>query len=132
MAQEKKFPTLSGDEAVAAIKWLIASRKITAKHVTDALKQRERLVEEIRERVAALGSDGLRLLRPRGVPRRARGQRRRKKPISKARQAAWRAQGRYLAAVRRLPKASRLQVRAIREKKGIRAAITAAKKMAKG
>jgi hypothetical protein len=97
----------------------------------DALKQRERLVEEIRERVAALGSDGLRLLRPRGVPRRARSHRSRKKPISKARQAAWRAHGRYLSAVRRLSKALRLQVRAIREKKGIRAAMTAAKKMAK-
>jgi hypothetical protein len=127
--QRRRFPSISGDAAIAALKWLVARQKIKAKDVTAALKQRERLVEEIRERLEALGSDGLRLLGPRAVSGRARGQRRRKKPISKARQAAWRAQGRYLAAVRRLPKASRLQVRTIREKKGMKAALAAAKKL---
>jgi hypothetical protein len=40
-------------------------------------------------------------------------------------------QGRYLAAVRPLSKAARVKVKEIREKSGVAAAISAAKKMAK-
>jgi hypothetical protein len=40
-------------------------------------------------------------------------------------------QGRYMAAVRQLSKADRAKVKAIREKSGVRAAIAAAKRMAK-
>jgi hypothetical protein len=56
--------------------------------------------------------------------------RRRRKALAKAR-AAWKAQGRYLGAVRQLSVADRAKVKAIREKKGVRAAITAARKMEK-
>jgi hypothetical protein len=42
-----------------------------------------------------------------------------------------RAQGRYLAAVRPLSKAKRGKVKAIRGKAGVRAAIAAAKRMAR-
>jgi hypothetical protein len=54
----------------------------------------------------------------------------RRRPSAKAR-AARKAQGRYLGAVRLLSAANRAKVKAIREKKGIRAAITAAKKLVK-
>lgn len=56
--------------------------------------------------------------------------RRRRKASVKA-QAAWKAQGRYLGAVRRLSKADRAKVKAIREKQSVRAAIRVAKKLAK-
>jgi hypothetical protein len=39
-------------------------------------------------------------------------------------------QGRYMAAVRQLPKADRAKIKAIREKSGVRAATAAAKQMA--
>jgi hypothetical protein len=45
--------------------------------------------------------------------------------------AAWKAQGRYLAALKPLSKAKRLKVRAIRERSGIQAALTAAKRFAR-
>jgi hypothetical protein len=45
-------------------------------------------------------------------------------------EAAWRAQGRYLGAVRRLSKVNRAKVKAIREKKGVGSAIAAAKRIA--
>jgi hypothetical protein len=38
-------------------------------------------------------------------------------------------QGRYMAAVRQLPKAARAKIKAVREKSGVRAAIAAAKRM---
>lgn len=50
--------------------------------------------------------------------------------VSAATRAAWAAQGRYMAAVRRLPKAARARIKAIREKSGVRAAIAAAKRSA--
>jgi hypothetical protein len=61
----------------------------------------------------------------------SRPTRRRKRRISAATRKLYQQQGRYMAAVRRLPKADRAKVRAIREKSGVRAAIAAAKRMAK-
>lgn len=61
-------------------------------------------------------------LRPSAKQTAGRPKPRRRKVSAKAR-AAWKAQGRYMAAVRRLSKADRAKVRAVREKSGIRAAI---------
>jgi hypothetical protein len=58
------------------------------------------------------------------IPRKAR---KRRKASAKAR-AAWKAQGRYMAAVRRLPKAARDRIKVIREKKGVLKAFATAKR----
>lgn len=60
-------------------------------------------------------------------PTRRRGKRKAQKPVSAARKAAWKAQGRYMAAV---SQASRAKVKAIRGKSGLNAGIKAAKRMA--
>jgi hypothetical protein len=130
VARKEKFPKLSAGQAQAALRWLHALRKVTTKDIASAVGHRERLVAEIKERLELLGGEGMRFLRsPASFERRP--PRRRAKRVSAAAQAAWRAQGRYMAAVRRLSKANRLRVKAIREKVGVRAAIAAARKMAK-
>lgn len=128
MARKKPFPRLSPAEAHAALRWLHALGKVKASDISGALKHRERLVREVKERLEQLGGEGLRFLRgPEGLRKRAR---KAPKKVSKAARAAWRAQGRYMAAVRRLSKADRAKIKGIREKSGVRSAIAAAKKMA--
>jgi len=56
---------------------------------------------------------------------------RRKPRISPATRKLYQQQGRYMAALRLLPKEKRTKIKAIREKSGARAAIAAAKRMAK-
>lgn len=122
------FPRLSPAEAHAALRWLHALRKVKASDIAGALKHREQLVQEIKERLEQLGGEGFRFLR--GLDGLRKRTRKAPKRASKAARAAWRAQGRYMAAVRRLPKADRAKVKAIREKSGVRAAIAAAKRLA--
>lgn len=131
MARKARFPSLTADQAHVALRWLHATGKVTAKDIGAALGERERLVAEIKARLEALGGEGARFLTSAAVLRRPRGaKRRRRKPSAKA-LAAWRAQGRYMAAVRRLPKASRAKVAAIRKAKGIRAALAESRRLAK-
>ena len=59
-----------------------------------------------------------------------RAAKRRKPRISAATRKMYQQQGRYMAAVRQLPKADRAKIKAIREKSGVRAAIAAAKSSA--
>jgi hypothetical protein len=130
VARKHKFPRLTGQQAHAALRWLHALGKVTAKDIENALGHRERLVQEIKERLEQLGGEGLRFLRGPEALNRAPTRRKRRRASAKA-QAAWRAQGRYLGAVRRLSKANRAKVKAIREKSGVRAAVAAARKLAK-
>lgn len=124
MARPRRaFPKVTGEQAIAALRWLVASGKIEAKHIADALRQREDLVREIRERLGALGDEGFRLLKDGPFPMSASSSRpanRRRKASAKAR-AAWISQGRYLGAIRQLSAANRARVKKIRETKGIRA-----------
>lgn len=122
------FPDLSGDEAIAALRWLVARGKIQVADITDALRRREELVAEIKGRLEELGGEGLRFLR-RSDELALR--RRRPKQVSAAARAAWRAKKRYLAAVRRLSKADRAKVEVIREKSGMQAAVAEAKRIAR-
>jgi hypothetical protein len=119
---------LSAQQAHEALTVLLHDGKVKASDVWNAVKRRERLVRELRERLAAfergaLGESGRKARTVRA--------RRRRKPISAARRAAMKAQGRYLAAVRLLSKGGRKKVKAIRAKSGVRSAIAAAKRMAK-
>jgi hypothetical protein len=95
----------------------------------------------LRARLSALeegaSSVGKRLLKdgPFSVARKARtaGRKvaRRKPRISAATRKIYQQQGRYMAALRPLTKEARAKIKAMREKSGVRAAIAAAKRMAK-
>jgi hypothetical protein len=128
--KKAQFPKLATQDALAALCWLHATGVVTAKQIAGAIRKREELVEEIRRRLEELGGKGARFLTSVAALRRApMAKRRRRKASAKAR-AAWKAQGRYLGAVRQLSAANRAKVKKIREAKGVRAAIRAARKVA--
>jgi hypothetical protein len=114
------------DHAAHALHTLIAEGKLTANAVTNALKRREKLIAALRHRLAALESGAV--WTTTNAWKRAARKRRR---LSAARHAALKLHGQYLGFVRPLSKANRAKVKAIREKSGIKAAIAAARRMAK-
>ena len=131
MAREKRFPKLSAEQAHAALRWLHALVKVTRRRTfktgsatatdsstrsrigSSSSAERDRPICAGRGRWSVLrqGGDGV------GLPQRL------KLPGGKAR-------GRYLDAVRRLTAANRSEVKAIKEKGGLKAAIREAKKLA--
>jgi hypothetical protein len=125
---------ISSQHAVQALQALVDEGKLSARDVVQALRRRERTIEDLRRRLAELveGVSGVASRKARAV-RRGAPQKARKKssPISKAQRAAWQAQGRYMAAVRQLSAEAKAKVKAIREESGVRAAIATARKMAK-
>jgi hypothetical protein len=107
---------------------LISEGRVATRELRAMLK-RQKLIEKLRRRLEALEGQGLAVGDT--VRRSARPAARRvKRRVSAARRAAMKAQGRYLAAIRRQPKAARAKIKAIREKSGVKAAIAAAKRMA--
>jgi hypothetical protein len=106
-----------------------------------ALQRRDRLIRALRASLAALEAGvvgvGRRVLKDGPFPMAGKGKPagtravRRNPRISAATRKIYQQQGRYMAAVRQLPKAGRAKVKAIREKSGVRATIAAAKKMAR-
>jgi hypothetical protein len=124
------FPKLAAEDALAALRWLHATGVVTAKQIASALRKRQELVDEIRRRLEELGGRGARFLTSVAALRRPTSPRRRRRKASAKAVAAWKAQGQYMAAVRRLSKADRLKVKKIREAKGVAAATNAARRMA--
>jgi hypothetical protein len=125
---------LSSQHAVQALQALVDEGKLSAHDVVQALRRRERTIEDLRRRLAELveGVSGAASRITRTVRQRApRKVQKKSRPISKAQRAARQAQGRYMGAVRQLSAEAKAKVKAIREKSGVRAAIVAAKKMAK-
>lgn len=130
---------LSGEHARQALAILVQEGKLKASEVKKALQRRDRLVRALRASLAALESGavsaGRRLNGSSPLARKARTAKRkvarRTRRISAATRKIYQQQGRYMAAVRQLPKAVRAKIKAIREKSGVRAAIAAAKKIAK-
>jgi hypothetical protein len=125
---------ISAEEARQALVFLIHEGKVAVAEVDKALKRREQLLRELKSRLAALGEGGAAASARVGrtAARQWRASRpARKRAVSAATRAARQAQGHYLAAVRRLSKSARKQVKAIRAKSGVTAAIAAAKRMAK-
>ena len=130
----KKALKVTAHHAVIALNMLVQEGKIVAADIAGALKRREKLMQDLREklsslekasapvarRVASAGRDAVRRARPRA-----------RKAISRAQKVARRAQGRYMAAVRRLSEDARVKIREIRKQSGVDAAIKAATKMAK-
>lgn len=126
--KKKQHPALkiAAADAAHALHSLITEGKIAVRDVTTALKRREALIRDLRRRLAALEAGAV--VKAEAVVEEGRGARRQRK-LSSATRAKFRAQGRYMAAVRRLPKAARAKIKAIREQKGVEAAIAAATKM---
>jgi signal transduction histidine kinase len=130
--------SMSAERAQQALAYLVAEGRIAAREVEKALSRRDQLIREIRQRMAELGVEGARVggrlakgaaKSLRTAEKRTRTPRRR--AVSAATKAARRAQGQYMAAVRRLSKDVRKRVLEIRKTKGVRAAIAAAKRLAK-
>ena len=126
-SKTKKALKLSAHHASLALQMLVEDGKIAAKDVTAALKRREETIRELRARLSALGEDvagSVAKTAAREAPRARRA-------ITQAQRRARQAQGRYLAAIRKLSRQARTQVRDIRAKSGVDAAIRAAVKMAR-
>jgi len=109
---------------------LIQEGKIAAADVARALKRREKLIREMRERLAALESASAPVARRvasagRKTVRRAAPKAR--KAITRAQKLARQAQGRYLAAIRTLSKEAKAKIQQIRKDSGVDAAIKAAR-----
>jgi hypothetical protein len=134
MPKQRRTSNLSPDRAAQAVSILVHEGKLRVQDLARALERREKMVSELRARLASLGESSGNGRRRGRRKKRARQTRPRKaaKRISKRQRAARQAQGRYLGAIRRLSKADRAKIKAIREKSGVRAAIAAANKMAKG
>jgi hypothetical protein len=138
MAKSRKTVAISQEQAHQALTFLVHEGKLALSSVQKALKNREKLVREVQERLAALGVEGLGLAKragrgaAAGLRSAAKATRKpRRKAATAAVKATRQAQGRYLGSIRQLSKASRKQIKAIRLKSGVEAAIAAAKKMAK-
>ncbi len=137
MRRRRKGLNISADDARQALAILVSEGKIAAHEVTRAIERRQKLIREIRQRLEQLGAEGASLVttavrkaRP-VVARSARkaakaGRKGAKRALSAATRAKYQAQGRYMAAVRMLPKTVRKKIREVREKSGVEAAIKAA------
>ena len=110
---------------------LISQGRIRAGQVRKALKNREREIRSLREKLAALEK-----LSPpaSGGSRRRRGaasRRVRRARLSPKVRALRRLQGKYMGYVRRLKAGEKARVRSVREKQGMLAAIKLARSLAK-
>jgi len=113
---------LDARQAHYVLQTLIARRKVAARHVQEILRDREREIAALRRRLgelerigAAAGSTAA------GTAARAAGRVRRR--LSPKVRALRRQQGRYMGLIRRLGAAEKARVKALREKKGLPAAI---------
>jgi hypothetical protein len=130
----KKALKLTAEHAAIALQMLIHDGKIAAGDVARALKRREKMIRELRKRLAALEEASRPAVRRlTAVSRRAvrRAAPRARKAITRAQRMARQAQGRYMAAVRRLSKDARVNIQKFRKQSGVDAAVRAALKMAK-
>lgn len=62
LAPKHKFPKLSAEQPHVALRWLHALGKVTARDIEKALGHRDRLVQEIKERLERLGGEGITVL----------------------------------------------------------------------
>ena len=130
----RKALKLSAEHAAVALNLLIQDGKIAAADVAKALKNREKMIRDLRKRLVDLedaAAPVARRLAADGRKAYLRARPKAKKAISRAQRVARQAQGRYMAAVRSLSKDARAKIKAIRAESGVDAAIRAAVKMAK-
>jgi hypothetical protein len=128
----KKALKLSAEHAAVALHLLIEDGKVAAADVTKALRNREKLIKDLRARLGALekaAAPVARRIAKAGRRAARRAEPRARKALSRAQKAARQAQGRYLSAVRRLSKDARARIKDIRKQSGVAAAIKAAKRL---
>ena len=128
----RKALRLSAQHAGLALQMLIEEGRIAAGDVARALKNREKLIKELRARLAEIESVSrpvARRLASAGRKAVRRVAPRARKAITRAQRVARQAQGRYMAAVRSLSEDARVKIREIRKDSGVDAAIKAALKM---
>ncbi|HYX19460.1 MAG TPA: hypothetical protein VFA98_01285 [Thermoanaerobaculia bacterium] len=119
---------LDARQAHYVLQALVERRKVAARHIQEVLRDREREIGALRRRLAALEAGGVRAMTQaaeRVSPSAGRAQRR----LSRKVRALRRLQGEYMGLVRRLKPAEKSRVRAVREKKGLAAAIRTARSM---
>jgi hypothetical protein len=121
---------ITADRAAHVLHILIAEGKLTAKHVSDALKRREEMIHELRQRLDALERGAVSAVEGVGRKITRKAGRKPKRRMTATRRAALQLHGRYLGHIRTLPKATKAKVKAIREKSGVHAAIGAARRVA--
>ena len=115
-------------QAHYVLQTLLAKRKLAARHVREILRDREREIAALRRRLAALETLGARAAaQAAGKVSSAAGRVRRR--LSPKVRALRRQQGQYMGLVRRLKPAEKSRVRAVREKKGLAAAIRLARSL---
>jgi len=117
---------LDARQAHYVLQALLERRKVAARHIQEILRDREREIDALRRRLAALEAGGARALAAASArlsPATGRAQRR----LSRKVRALRRLQGEYMGLVRRLKPADKKRIRAVREKKGLAAAIRAAR-----
>ena len=128
----RKVLRLSAQHAGLALQMLIEEGRIAAGDVARALKNREKLIRELRARLAEIESVSRPVARRLASAGRKAVRRvgpRARKAITRAQRVARQAQGRYMAAVRSLSEDARVKIREIRKESGVDAAIKAALKM---
>jgi cytochrome c-type biogenesis protein CcmH/NrfG len=101
---------------------LVARRKVAARHVREVLRDRDREIATLRRRLAELEELGARAV-GKATAEASRTAARIRRRLSPKVRALRRQQGQYMGLVRRLKPAEKARVRAIREKKGLPAAI---------
>jgi hypothetical protein len=127
---------LSDSQAHYVLNTLVSEGKVRAAQVRDVLRNREREIRKLRERLAAL--EKLSAAGAASAPRRARAASRSAARAVRARRvrmsprvrALRKLQGQYMGYVRRLKPAEKGRVRGVREKQGMDAAIRLAKSLA--
>ena len=113
---------LDAREAHYVLHALIARRRIAERHVRDILKEREREIAALRRRLSELEQLGSRATAE-ATAKAARTAGRVHRRLSPKVRALRRKQGQYMGLVRRLKASEKARVRALREKKGLPAAI---------
>jgi predicted oxidoreductase len=122
---------INTEHAAHALRLLIADGKIAATDISNVLKRREQMIRDLRQRLAALEQGAVSAMRRTGIRMARKVNRKPKRKMTAARRAALKLHGQYLGTVRPLSKANRAKIKAIRAESGARAAIVAARKMAK-
>lgn len=101
---------------------LVARRKVAARHVREVLRDRDREIATLRRRLAELEELGERAV-GKATAEASRTAARIRRRLSPKVRALRRQQGQYMGLVRRLKPTEKARVRAMREKKGLPAAI---------
>jgi len=107
---------------------LVARRKVAVRHIREILKERDREIAALRRRLGELESLGAGLAAG-AAARAAQTAGRVRRRLSPRVRALRRQQGQYMGLVRRLEAREKARVSAVREKKGLSAAIKLASRL---